>query len=219
MISSRPVLVQNLTALGGGAGGARFRWLRTAFEKAALACEPCHLRSDDQGLGAQWTSFPAFAVRTPGSGAAGARVARDFATATAVRWGATARADDIAVVVSELVSNAIRHAPSRRSSDCRATAVRIGLLRPDGHVLCAVVDPSHEPPVPREPGQFAESGRGLHVVSALSDHWGYVILKDTGKVVWALFATEPAPPGPATAGLFAAPMLVRTPAPMASRLF
>ncbi|HUD35310.1 MAG TPA: ATP-binding protein [Streptosporangiaceae bacterium] len=199
--------MQNLTALGGGAGGARFRWLRTAFEKAALAGETWHLRSDEPGLGGQWTNFPAVAVRTPGSGAAGARVARDFAVATAVRWGAAGRADDIAVVVSELVSNAIRHAPPRRSCGRRTTAVRLGLLRPDGHVLCAVVDPSHEPPVPGEPGQFAESGRGLHVVSALADHWGYAIVKDTGKVVWALFATE------GTAGLFAGPMLVSAVAP------
>ena len=38
------------------------------------------------------------------------RAARDFAVATVQRWGAAECADDVAIVVSELVTNALRHA-------------------------------------------------------------------------------------------------------------
>jgi hypothetical protein len=42
-------------------------------------------------------------------------------------------------------------------------------------------------PAPRTPGSLAETGRGLHIVGALSDRWGYTTPTGTGKVVWALF--------------------------------
>jgi hypothetical protein len=35
-------------------------------------------------------------------------------------------------------------------------------------------------------GSFAETGRGLHIICALSDQWGFTP-SDTGKVVWAMF--------------------------------
>jgi hypothetical protein len=64
-------------------------------------------------------------------------------------------------------------------------------------VLCVVADPSSRLPVPNEPGCLAESGRGLHVIGALADAWGYTTPADSGKVVWAMFSTDGAPePGP-----------------------
>ena len=48
-------------------------------------------------------------------------------------------------------------------------------------------------PVPRQPTHFAETGRGLHIVAALSDQWGYTTPTDMGKVLWALFSTELTP--------------------------
>jgi hypothetical protein len=50
--------------------------------------------------------------------------------------------------------------------------------------------------VPKKPGRLAETGRGLHVVSSLSDKWGYTTYttpSDAGKVVWAVFMTLPVP--------------------------
>jgi hypothetical protein len=35
---------------------------------------------------------------------------------------------------------------------------------------------------------LAENGRGLHVVGALADIWGYTGPSDMGKVVWAMFS-------------------------------
>src|SRR5437868_263630 len=57
-----------------------------------------------------WTCFPRVATRSLAMKPKPARAARDFAVATVKRWGAAGCADDVAIVVSELVTNALRHA-------------------------------------------------------------------------------------------------------------
>ena len=52
--------------------------------------------------------YPRVATRTPGAGADSVRVARDFTAATLQRWGVADRSEDIVVVVSELLTNALR---------------------------------------------------------------------------------------------------------------
>ena len=37
---------------------------------------------------------------------------------------------------------------------------------------------------------LAETGRGLQIICALSDRWGYTALGGTGKVVWATFTSH-----------------------------
>ena len=64
-------------------------------------------------------------------------------------------------------------------------------------MLCAVADPGKAAPALRTPGSLAESGRGLHIICALSDQWGCTTPDDAGKVVWALFRPRLAPPLPA----------------------
>jgi hypothetical protein len=64
-------------------------------------------------------------------------------------------------------------------------------------VLCAVADPSEAAPTPQTRGSLAETGRGLHIICALSDQWGYTAPSETGKVVWALFHSRLTPPSPA----------------------
>jgi hypothetical protein len=124
------------------------------------------------------------AARTP---AAVAR-AREFTRVILGRWKLEASQDDVAVVVTELLTNAQSHTAPREAG----WPVQVGLLqaRP-GIVLCAVSDPSTAPPVPQPPGRLGESGRGLHIVAGLSDFWGYVPRASQGKVVWAEF-TMPA---------------------------
>jgi hypothetical protein len=56
-------------------------------------------------------------------------------------------------------------------------------------VLCAVADPSQTAPELKEADVLAETGRGLHVVGALADTWGYTQPSERGKVVWAMFST------------------------------
>jgi anti-sigma regulatory factor (Ser/Thr protein kinase) len=119
------------------------------------------------------------------------RSARDFAVATVQRWGAAECADDVAIVVSELVTNALRHALPAPGEAPRRRPVRLGLLRPGPCVLCAVADPGWTVPVAKEADVLAETGRGLHVVGALADLWGYTTPSNEGKAVWAMFSTHP----------------------------
>ena len=64
-------------------------------------------------------------------------------------------------------------------------------------MLCAVADPGAAAPVPRTPGPLAEAGRGLQMICAFSDLWGYTTPGEAGKVVWAMFTARHAPPSPA----------------------
>jgi hypothetical protein len=53
-------------------------------------------------------------------------------------------------------------------------------------VICAVLDPSDDAPVLKTPGSAEESGRGLQMVDALSDVWGWSPVAGRGKAVWAI---------------------------------
>ncbi|GGV06471.1 ATP-binding protein [Streptomyces filipinensis] len=123
------------------------------------------------------------------------REARRFTRGTLDQWDVGDRFDDICLVVSELVTNALRHAlPDAAGCPDRAS-VRLHLMRWSERLVCAVRDPSHQTPVPRDSDDFsAESGRGLFLVDSFSDSWGWHPLAGTlhGKVVWALFRLRPA---------------------------
>ena len=166
------------------------RWLMLAAEMAGLAGSG---RPSSDPAPAGWACRPRIATCTPGAGTGSIHAARDFTIATLYRWSAAERCQDIAVVVSELLTNALRHALPG-SGDARPWwPIRLGLLQLRPCVLCAVADPSTMVPVPRPAGSLAETGRGLHIVCALSDGWGYAS-SGTGKVVWAMFTARPAEP-------------------------
>ncbi|MER5887441.1 ATP-binding protein [Streptomyces sp. NPDC001941] len=132
------------------------------------------------------------------------RGARQFTRATLTQWELCDRFDDVALVVSELVTNALRHAlpggPSEACEGARAPQeppVRLHLMRWTSRLVCAVRDPSQDSPEEREASGedfSAESGRGLFLVDSFSDGWGWHPLAGTlrGKVVWALFRLGPA---------------------------
>jgi len=175
-------------------GGAGCRWLMVAAERAGLANSNFRL---PPGPAYGWGHLPRIATRTPGTGAGSVRAAREFTLATLQRWGATDRSDDIAIVVSELLTNALRHALPAPGDTRPRRPIRLGLLQPGPCVLCAVADPGRAAPVPQAPGSLAETGRGLHIICALSDRWGYTTLNGTGKVVWATFTSRLTPSPPA----------------------
>lgn len=167
-------------------------WLAPALEMAALASANWPLAPGPALQG--WTRHPRVATRTPATDVRSVSAARDFTIATLRRWEVGERCDDIAIVVSELLTNALRHALPDPGETRPWQPIRLGLLQPGHGVLCAVADPSEQAPVPKEPGCLAESGRGLHVIGALSDRWGFTMPSDRGKVVWAMFSIPPGPP-------------------------
>ena len=144
----------------------------------------------------RWACFPETGTSAPVVRADQVRGARDFTVGTLRRWGVDERCDDVAVVVSELLTNALRHALPAVAQAGAGWPVQLGLLQRGRCVTCAVADPSRVTPVPGEPGYLTETGRGLHIIAALSDRWGFITSGDGGKVIWALFSTALAPPRP-----------------------
>ncbi|MFF4031445.1 SpoIIE family protein phosphatase [Streptomyces sviceus] len=89
-------------------------------------------------------------------------------------WGLAKLADGAELMVSELVTNAVRHSHSR--------PVELRLVRGDT-LLCEVDDDDHELPNLLSAGPADEQGRGLRVVSTLAREWGASRTK-AGKTVW-----------------------------------
>jgi len=159
-----------------------------------MAGTACGNRFLSPGAAPDWTRSP-ITTQTLSMDAEAVSAGREFCIAALRRWGATQRCEDIIIVVSELLTNALRHAVPGLSRTRPNWPIRLGLLCSEPCVLCAVADPSSSIPVPKKPGHLAETGRGLHVVSSLSDKWGYTTdttPSDAGKVVWAIFMTLPA---------------------------
>jgi hypothetical protein len=109
---------------------------------------------------------------TPGAPAE----ARHFAVAVAQRLGAGYLADDVALVVTELAANAVRHAGS---------GFRVVLSYCEGILRVFVHDEGELPSGARLP---AAPMHGLGMVSVLASEWGVRSLGADGKVVWALFS-------------------------------
>ena len=121
-----------------------------------------------------------------------ARAAREFTGQILRGWGLPVLADDAAVIVSELVTNALMH--GGRDGAARED-VELILWRRAGQVVCAVTDPGTNAPVLVQPDPFGEAGRGLHVVQALSVTWGWTRLGDSKKAVWAAMGVPGADAG------------------------
>lgn len=107
-------------------------------------------------------------------------LARRFVREQLTGWQLEALLDDAFVVVSELATNAIRHAGS---------AYRVGLSRTGSALRIEIRDSGAGTPEPQPPSSTAENGRGLLLVAAIAASWG---IEDAdrggGKVVWAELA-------------------------------
>ncbi|MGD0747967.1 MAG: SpoIIE family protein phosphatase [Acidimicrobiales bacterium] len=87
-------------------------------------------------------------------------------------------ADALVLMLSELATNAVRHAASEY-----VVSVRVAGGGRD--VLVEVSDAAGGYPVPQEQSGDAPHGRGLHIVQALADAWGIEMQRDRpGKTVW-----------------------------------
>ncbi len=112
------------------------------------------------------------------------RIAREFTSATLCSWGLAELTDDAVVIVSELVTNAIRHGGCTLAGGDERP-VKLSIVRNGRFVVCIVTDPSGDDPTVRSPDDACETGRGLQVIEALSRAWGWSPLPGMGKAVWA----------------------------------
>ncbi|MFF3561999.1 SpoIIE family protein phosphatase [Streptomyces sp. NPDC002574] len=100
--------------------------------------------------------------------------ARGLAVRQLAAWGLGEAAPTTELVVSELVTNAIRHASG---------PVRLRLIR-HAVLICEVYDGSNTVPRLRHARTTDESGRGLFLVAQLTRRWGTRYTGD-GKLIWA----------------------------------
>lgn len=108
---------------------------------------------------------------------ASAAIAREYTASFLSGWGTPESSYDARLVISELVTNAMRHAGG---------VIRLKLVRRGEQLACAVTDSSAAGPVLTAHDYFSEGGRGLHLVAALSAHWGWFRLNEHSKLVWAV---------------------------------
>jgi hypothetical protein len=101
--------------------------------------------------------------------------ARHFVVDVLRAWGLGDLDADAAIIVSELATNAVRHAdsPFRVVLDRQLDGVRIG-----------VEDAGRDALARRSPDSYDLGGRGVDIVEALSRRWGSTDLP-SGKLVWA----------------------------------
>ena len=83
--------------------------------------------------------------------------------------------EKITLMVSELASNAIRHA---------RTPFRVGVERIDHTVRVEVTDSGGGDPVRRSSAPTEPTGRGLRIVDALADEWGVHHGRGIETTVW-----------------------------------
>ncbi|GAA0663317.1 hypothetical protein GCM10010193_13370 [Kitasatospora atroaurantiaca] len=101
------------------------------------------------------------------------RRARALVREQLAAWQLTALTDTVELLVSELVTNAVRVARDH---------VQLQLIRVD-KLLVEVSDDNHNLPSLEPSEELDEDGRGLNLVSKLAERWG-TARKAVGKVVW-----------------------------------
>ncbi|KOU61789.1 PAS/PAC sensor protein [Streptomyces sp. MMG1533] len=91
------------------------------------------------------------------------------------RWGLSEAAFTAELVVSELVTNAIRYG---------SQPIRLRLIHDETTLICEVSDTSHTAPHLRRAKTWDEGGRGLLLVAQLTQRWGSRHTTD-GKTIWS----------------------------------
>jgi anti-sigma regulatory factor (Ser/Thr protein kinase) len=107
--------------------------------------------------------------------ASSASEARRVARSALKEWGLSGLDDTVSLLVTELVSNGVRHA---------RTLLEL-LLSYDGACLrIGVSDRDPRPPVARRRQELTVGGWGLTLIESLSTNWGTDIDESSGKTVW-----------------------------------
>jgi anti-sigma regulatory factor (Ser/Thr protein kinase) len=115
------------------------------------------------------------------------RLARAFVADTLAAWAVDVEDGEAAqLVVSELVTNAVLHAPE-------SPMITLELSRMADALRVVVSDRNPDEPdrLRADPG-LAESGRGVRLVDALCNRWGTEPGGPDGKTVWCELSVHPA---------------------------
>ncbi|MFE6492816.1 ATP-binding protein [Streptomyces sp. NPDC057748] len=121
----------------------------------------------------------------------GARLARRLAGERLDAWGVpygTDAHDALTLIVAELSANAVSHGlvpgrDFRLRLSAEGTGVRVEVTDTRGEKVPALTEPSDTP----DGDGVGEGGRGLLLVAALADRWGWYPCADgPGKTVWAV---------------------------------
>jgi anti-sigma regulatory factor (Ser/Thr protein kinase) len=102
------------------------------------------------------------------------KLARQFVSSALGELGISNAADDAALVVSELVTNAVVHA---------GTDITVRVVSHGDNARIEIADQSTEMPGLRIPNAGARTGRGLLLVEHFTQRWG-VERTSSGKTVW-----------------------------------
>ena len=117
----------------------------------------------------------------------GPTMARRLVVATTVGWGLASLSADAELVVSELVTNALLHAPGPESFE-------LCVVRRPGGIRLELADGSSIAPVIRELEDGRPGGRGLRIVQTIAVAWGHDE-EGGGKRVWVELGEADRSPG------------------------
>ncbi|MFE9644095.1 SpoIIE family protein phosphatase [Streptomyces sp. NPDC006365] len=171
--ASYELLYQVLSRSAGSLDETCHDLVQTLLPPEGAADDVALLLARTQGLAASrvatWDvpTDPALVART-----------RKYAVEQLDVWGLDEAAFAAELVVSELVTNAIRHG---------SPPIRLRLIHDDATLICEVSDGSSTAPHLRRAKTFDEGGRGLLLVAQLTERWGSRHTDD-GKTIWAELA-------------------------------
>ncbi|MDX3840054.1 MULTISPECIES: ATP-binding protein [Streptomyces] len=127
---------------------------------------------------------------------------RMFVQQTLQRWKVPSYIDVAELVVSELVTNAVKMTgvtdPQPKWTAIKAEhVIGVQLRIIDARLYVEVWDRSTDTPVKKKPDDDTEGGRGLVLIEALTERWDVYRPEAGGKVVWAeVSLSEPPKPPP-----------------------
>jgi anti-sigma regulatory factor (Ser/Thr protein kinase) len=107
-------------------------------------------------------------------------------------WGLRNLADTIELVVSELVTNAVKASMGQDqrpfyTDEHGLACIHLRLSTDRQAALVELWDENFKLPEPGQPGLDDQSGHGLMLVEALAERWGWDLpATGRGKIVWAL---------------------------------
>ena len=101
-------------------------------------------------------------------------------------WKLLDLADPVELAVAELCTNAVRHGGGLAGLELVLGASR-EFVPPVLRVMVSDHDPDHTPELTADNDALSESGRGLHLVTALSRRWGWYRTGFDEKQVWCTF--------------------------------